>query len=72
MSEIAVKTEITVKLVSKAEGDLTWLIRHMRLSKTDVVNRAITLYRFVEETRKNGGQILIRSKKGEVREVKLK
>lgn len=64
-------SEITVKLIPKAEGDLNWLTSHTRLSKTDVVNRAISLYRFVEEIRKGGERLLVRSKKGEVREVKL-
>src|SRR5437660_85881 len=40
---------ITVALIPKAVADLQHLQEGTGLSKTDLVNRAISLYRFIEE-----------------------
>ncbi len=53
---------ITVALVSKAEGDLRSLQERTCLSKTDIVNRAITLYEFIEARLSAGKDLLIRDK----------
>jgi hypothetical protein len=39
---------ITVALIPKAAGDLTRLQQRTSLGKTDVVNRAISLYEFLQ------------------------
>jgi hypothetical protein len=51
---------ITVALVPKAEQELRSLHERTRLSKTDIVNRAITLYEFVEAHLSAGKDFLIR------------
>lgn len=51
---------ITIALIPKAGDDLLRLQARTSLSKTDVVNRAITLYEFVDERTRAGQEILIR------------
>ena len=46
-------------LIPKAAADLAALQR-TGLSKTDLVNRAITLYAFIEAEMSSGSQVLIR------------
>jgi hypothetical protein len=53
---------ITVALVPKASADLQHLLESTGLSKTDLVNRALTLYRFVEESLKAGREVIVRDK----------
>lgn len=53
---------ITVALIPKAEADLQYMLDETGLSKTDLVNRAISLYRFVEESTAAGKEVLVRDK----------
>ena len=55
-----VPERITVALVPKAEQDLRSLQERTRLSKTDIVNRAISLYEFVETHLSAGKDLLVR------------
>ena len=61
---------ITVSLIAKAGEELQRLKDQTGLSKTDIVNRAITLYEFIEAQRSAGQDILIRDKKtGEIQVI---
>jgi len=63
---------ITVALIFKAAEDLQRLQERTGLSKTDIVNRAITLYRFIDGELGDDDDLLVRNKKtGEVKIVKL-
>jgi hypothetical protein len=63
---------ITVALIPKAADELLRLQDRTRLSKTDVVNRAITLYEFIDARTSAGQEILIRDKEtGETQAVVL-
>jgi hypothetical protein len=53
---------VTVALVPKAAADLQYLVDETGLSKTDIVNRAISLYKFVEESTAAGREVLVRDK----------
>ena len=53
---------ITVRLIRKAEDDLLRLQARTSLSKTDVVNRAITLYEFIDAQQRAGQELLLRDK----------
>jgi hypothetical protein len=53
---------ITVALVQKAQADLQHLLEKTGLSKTDLVNRAISLYEFIDENTTAGREVLIRDK----------
>lgn len=53
---------ITVALVQKAGEDLQHLQDRTGLSKTDLVNRAITLYEFIEAQLRLGRDLLVRDR----------
>ena len=61
--------QITVPLIPRAWNELLRLQDRTHLSKTDVVNRAITLYAFIDERTRAGQEILIRDK--ETQEIQL-
>jgi hypothetical protein len=50
---------ITVALIPKAAGDLKKLLDRTHLSKTDITNRAITLYEFIEAQISAGREVII-------------
>lgn len=51
---------ITVALIPQAAGDLQQLQDRTGLSKTDIVNRAISLYDFINTQLREGRDLLIR------------
>jgi hypothetical protein len=53
---------ITVALIPKVSEDLQHLQDRTNLSKTDIANRAITLYEFIEAQLRAGKDILIRDR----------
>lgn len=63
--------EITVVLVSKVAGDLERTQGRTDLSKTDIVNRAITLYDFLDGERDSGAELLLRRADGSMYLVEL-
>jgi hypothetical protein len=63
---------ITVALIPKAAADLQHLQDRTSLSKTDLVNRAISLYEFINEQTEGGQDLLLRDKKtGDMQLVRL-
>jgi hypothetical protein len=63
---------ITVALIPKAGEDLQRLQDRTSLSKTDITNRAITLYEFIDEQLRAGRDLLIRdTRTGETQVVVL-
>jgi len=63
--------EITVLLISKVVGDLERTQKRTDLSKTDIVNRAITLYDYLDGERDSGAELLLRRKDGSTYLVEL-
>jgi hypothetical protein len=62
----------TVTLIPNASQDLRLLQERTSLSRTDLTNRAITLYQFVEDQLRSGNDILARNNAtGESQLVKL-
>jgi hypothetical protein len=59
---------ITVALIPKAAADLERLRERSGLSTTDLVNRAVSAYEFLDELMRSGDQLLIR-RDGETRLV---
>jgi hypothetical protein len=51
---------ITVALIPKAAADLQHLQDRSGLSKTDIANRAISLYEFFDAQLREGKEVLIR------------
>ena len=57
-----VAERVTVALVSRAADDLRSTQERTGLSKTDVVNRAVSLYEFVDSHLAAGDEFMIRRK----------
>jgi hypothetical protein len=67
-----VAERITVALIPKAGDDLQRLQDRTGLSKTDIANRAITLYEFIDGQLRTGRDVLIRDNDtGETQTVRL-
>jgi hypothetical protein len=67
-----VADRVTVALVSKAAADLQCTIERTGLSKTDIVNRALSLYEYVDARLTTGDELLIRnSETGQIEVIKL-
>jgi hypothetical protein len=65
-----VADRITVALIPKAGEDLQRLQDRTKLSKTDIVNRAITLYEFIDAQQRADRDLLVRdTKTGETQTV---
>jgi hypothetical protein len=63
---------ITVALVPKAGADLQSLQERTGLSKTDILNRAISLYEFLDTQIQNGNDFIVRDgRTGESQLVKF-
>jgi hypothetical protein len=63
---------IAVTLIAKARDDLRLLQERTSLSKTDLANRAIILYQFVDDQLRSGHDIIARNQAtGETQLVKL-
>jgi hypothetical protein len=63
---------IAVALVRKAAADLQATQDRTGLSKTELINRAISLYEFIDTEMRDGGQVLIQdSNTGETRVLRL-
>jgi len=63
---------ITVALIPKAASDLQQAVDRTGLSKTDVVNRAITLYEYIDARLSRGAELLIRDgESGQVEQIKF-
>ena len=64
-------SRITVALIPDAEARLAALAARTGLSKTDLVNRAVTLYEFIDAEIRAGHQVLIRDQDGATSMVKF-
>ena len=62
---------LTVALVSKAVTDLVRTCERSRLTGTDIVNRAISLYGFIDEELDTGAELLLRRRDGSTHVVQL-
>jgi hypothetical protein len=62
---------VQLALVQKAAADLARACERSRLSPTDIVNRAISLYEFLDEERASGTEVLLRRSDGSTVSVQL-
>ena len=62
---------IQLPLVDRAASDLAKACRRSRMSPTDIVNRAITLYEFLDEERASGAEVLLRRPDGSTVSIQL-
>jgi hypothetical protein len=68
---IGIEQIIPLALISRVATDLAQACRRNELSPTDVVNRAISLYEFLDEERTRGTEMLLRRRDGSVYLVEL-
>jgi uncharacterized protein (DUF342 family) len=67
-----VAERITVALIPKAAEELQRLQERTSLSKTDITNRAITLYEFIDAQLRAGRDLLVRDEEsGETQKIML-
>lgn len=64
-------TRITVSLIERAAASLKRLVSRTQLSQTDIVNRALVLYEFVDSEVSSGAEIIVRRDGKEHRVVLL-
>ena len=57
---VAADDRFTVALVPRAATDLQSTHERTRMSKTDIVNRAVSLYEFVEAEVSAGAELIVR------------
>jgi len=57
---VSTSGRITVALIDKAATDLQITHDRTSLSKTDIVNRALSLYEFVDAELRAGGELMVR------------
>jgi len=70
-SRQSVADRITVALVTKAAADLQHTQERTGLSKTDIVNRAVSLYEYLDARLASGDELLVRRRTGEVEIIRL-
>ena len=70
-STAAASPRITVALIARAFADLRRTVERTKLSQTDVVNRAVSLYEFVDSELTAGAELVIRRPGGEQYTVEL-
>jgi len=63
---------VTVTLIPEVVRDLRRLQERTALSVTDIINRAVTLYEFIEAQLAAGHDMLIHERTGKVQEVRLR
>jgi hypothetical protein len=66
-----VAERITVGLIPKVVAELERLRESTGMSKTDLINRAVSLSAFVAEQLAAGNDLLLRDKNGEIERVHL-
>jgi hypothetical protein len=59
----SIADRVTVALVPKAAGDLQQTVERTGLSKTDIINRAVSLYEYIDGRLSGGAELLIRDDK---------
>lgn len=62
---------VTASLRPRDESNLESVAEDAGLSENDAIRKALATEAFVQETLKDGGSILVRSKDGTVREVQF-
>lgn len=62
---------LTVKLIPKAAEDLASTRERSKLSQVDIVNRALSLYEFLDKERASGTVLLLRHTDGTVDQMGL-
>jgi hypothetical protein len=65
------RERIAVALVQKASADLQRTQARTQLSRTDILNRAVSFYAFVDAEQSSGSELILRRGQGEEHIVRL-
>lgn len=68
---IEFEQRFTVALISKAATDLATACERTSLTGTDVVNRAVSLYNFIDQELYSGAELLLRRPDGSTHRLGL-
>ena len=71
-SSTKIERIIRIILVSKAAADLARTCKRTQLSETDIVNRAVSLYDFIDGQLAAGGELLLRCPEGPTKVIQLR
>jgi hypothetical protein len=63
--------KVTVNLIPKAWDAANETAERLGLSRTDVINRALQAYAFLERATADGSEVLVRSRDGHLEQVKF-
>jgi hypothetical protein len=65
-------TKVTVNLIPIAVEDLAWLTEELKFKQTDLINRALQIYAFIErQKRLEGAELMFRYRDGELGKVHI-
>ena len=64
--------QVSIILTAKVAEELRRLQARTGLSQADIINRAVTLYDFVDEQLSRGNQLVIRDAAGKDSEVRIR
>jgi hypothetical protein len=62
---------ITVSLIPEAAEALEKLLERTGLKKVDLVNRALTIYQFIDAERRAGNELVLRRPDGQEQLIKI-
>lgn len=71
MSKSRVTARFTLNLTAKSEEAVNWLSENTGLSRTDVANRALQLYRFIQQVTGEGGELRLVRADGTIQSLKV-
>ena len=64
-------TRITIELKPDITGKLKTLVSRTHQNQTDVVNRAIELFEYIEAEKRKGREVVVRDRSGKEEKVKF-
>jgi hypothetical protein len=70
-AEAAELHKITVNLIPKAWDAANVTAERLGLSRTDVINRALQVYEWMERETTNGGEVFVRPRDGALQQVRF-
>jgi hypothetical protein len=71
-AQVSAISRITVALTPKSASDILAIASRTGLSKTDIVNRAVSVYEFLNEQEAAGMELLVRDPKtGEIKLIRF-
>ncbi|MEU0936780.1 hypothetical protein [Embleya sp. NPDC005971] len=65
------RSRFSVALISAAEKAMTYLMRRTEMNKSDIVNRAVQVYAYMEERQEEGYEIFLRAEDGTMERLRI-